>query len=113
MRNVFYALRIFRHNWPVTIVIVLSLGLGIGANTTVFTLINSILLKPLPVEDPETLILLENISDRGISRSFSIPMLEELHRQAPDIFPEIFGWSSSLVNIHRGRRNRTGVGIIG
>ena len=101
MRNVFYALRIFRHNWPVTIVIILSLGLGIGANTTVFTLINSILLKPLPVKDPETLILFENISDRGVQRPFSIPMLEELHRQAPDIFLEIFGWSSSLVNIHR------------
>ena len=43
-----FALRALRRNPSLTAVIVLSLGLGIGANTAIFSVVNALMLKPLP-----------------------------------------------------------------
>src|SRR5690348_2403803 len=53
-----YALRSFRTNPALVCVIVTSLALGIGANTAIFSVINAVSLKMLPVRDPERLVLL-------------------------------------------------------
>ena len=47
-----YAVRALRHNLGFALVVVLSLAIGIGANTAVFTLIDALLLRPLPVPAP-------------------------------------------------------------
>jgi predicted permease len=51
----------FRRDRFVFVAIVLLLALGIGSNTLVFSLVNELLLKPLPVRDPENLYLLEHV----------------------------------------------------
>src|SRR5277367_1790768 len=53
-----YALRSFKKSPMFTAVAVLSLALGIGANTAIFTLLDQILLRLLPVKDPRQLVLL-------------------------------------------------------
>jgi predicted permease len=55
-QDVRFALRLLLRHRAVTIVAVLSLGLGIGANTTVFTLVNAILLQPMQVRDIDGLV---------------------------------------------------------
>src|SRR5947209_18758584 len=58
LRDLRYSLRSLRKSPVFLGVAVLSLALGIGANTAIFTLINQLILQPLPVRDPEQLVML-------------------------------------------------------
>ena len=55
-QDVVYALRTLRRNAGFTFVIVAALALGIGANTAIFTLVNAVVVRTLPVRDPEQLV---------------------------------------------------------
>src|ERR1022692_576073 len=60
-----YSLRALAKNRGVAVVAVLSLALGICANTTIFTLVNAVLLRPLPVEDPSTLAAVSTVDSHN------------------------------------------------
>jgi len=90
-QNLRYSLRALRKNPGFTAVAVLSLALGIGANVAIFTLINALLLRDLPVPQPERLAELSLIR-LGHKGTFSYPMFGELDR-GQRVFSSLIGWS--------------------
>src|SRR6266566_5353247 len=92
-QNLRYSLRALRKNPGFTTVAILSLGLGIGANVAIFTLINALLLRDLPVPHPERLVELSLVR-QGHKGTFSYPMFRELDR-GQRIFSGLIGWAES------------------
>jgi hypothetical protein len=79
-QDVRYALRLLRSNKGFAAAAILSLAVGIGANAAVFRVIDGLILRPLPVERPQELFLIES-SDRKES-SFSRPAVARLEGDA-------------------------------
>jgi predicted permease len=67
LKDLRYALRQLARNPVFTAVAVSSLAIGIGANTAIFGILNSILLKSLPVRDPQQLVMMTNPNSSGVS----------------------------------------------
>src|SRR5262244_455515 len=94
MQDLRYGLRTLRKSPGFTTVAVLSLALGIGANTAIFSLVDPILLRPLPVKDPEQLVALKTVNQSGEDRIwFSYPMFEQL-RARTRVFSGVFATNS-------------------
>lgn len=88
-----YALRLLTRSPGFTAVAVLVFALGIGANTAVFSLINSLLLRTLPVDKPEQLVLLATQRQTGDpSSDFSYPQFREVFGHTAS-YQGVFGFS--------------------
>ena len=72
LQDMLYGLRAMLRSPGITIVALLSLALGIGANTAIFSLMDAVMLRSLPVKDPGKLMLLGTANDRGHENGFDI-----------------------------------------
>jgi predicted permease len=86
------AVRSLRATPVVTAAAVLSLALGIGANTALFSILNSLLLKTLPVREPSRLVVI----DKG---SWTNPIWEQVRDRRHELWDDAFAWSATRFNL--------------
>jgi predicted permease len=99
LQDVRYALRALRLSPGFAAIAILSLALGIGANTAIFSLINAVILKTLPVSHPEQLVQVVMKTEGGTT--FTNPIWEEV-RGRQDVFSGAFAYSPIQLNLARG-----------
>jgi predicted permease len=94
-----YAARTLRNSPGFTAIAVITLGLGMAVNTTVFSVINGMLLRPMPVPHPEQIAVL-SMQQSGLPgfQRFSYPDYQDVSRQA-DNFSDIIGYRPTLVGL--------------
>jgi len=100
-RDIRYAFRLFRKNAAFTSTVVLTLALGIGANTAIFSLIDALMLRWLPVRAPQELLqvwLQAPDADGPGGESFSYPIVRALAEQR-DIFSGVAGFSGTSFDV--------------
>src|SRR5688500_7595120 len=99
--DVRYALRALRASPIFALVTITSLGLGIGANTAIFSLINAVVLKTLPVSRPEELLQVTLGEEGGTGAYFTNPIWEQI-RDTQDVFTGAFAYGDNGFNLTSG-----------
>src|SRR5467141_3128294 len=93
-----FAARTLRKSPGFTAAVVLTLALGIGANTAIFSLVDTFLLRVLPVKDPQQLVFIRATRPKGGTHGdFPYATFEAL-RDHNNSFSGMFAWDSSRVN---------------
>ncbi len=104
-----YAARALRTYPAFAAVAILSLALGIGANTAIFSLIDAVMLRSLPVSHPEELLQV-TMGEQDYAEGFSNPVWEEL-RDRQDAFSQIFAYCPWAFNLAPGGEVRPANGV--
>jgi putative ABC transport system permease protein len=95
-----YAARTLRKNPGFALVAIFTLALGIGANTAIFSVVNAVLLRPLPFTDADRLVDLSESYPGGFG-SVSVPDFEDWRRQS-DVFDGIAAYAFRSFNLQGG-----------
>jgi predicted permease len=87
MQDIRYGVRMLLKNPGLMLIAVITLGLGIGANTAIFSMVDSLLLRPLPLQDPGRIaVLAMQQKNGGVQPQFSIPDYQDIQKQTGESF---------------------------
>ncbi|HKT25881.1 MAG TPA: ABC transporter permease [Terriglobales bacterium] len=101
--DLLYGVRMLRKNPAFTMVAVLTLALGIGANTTMFSLVNWLLLRPLPVSHPEQISVIGYRQRHGNTQNqFSVPEYRTIRGQTTGVFSDVAAYQIGLDGFSTG-----------
>jgi macrolide transport system ATP-binding/permease protein len=107
IKDLRYGLRRLARSPGFTLVAVISLALGIGANTAIFSLVNTALLRPLPVERPEQIVSLANAAGARGFPAFSYPNYKDLRDRSADVFDGLYAYRFAPLSVsHEGTSER-------
>ena len=100
LQDIRYGIRGLLKNPVFTVIAVLSLGLGMGANTAIFSLVNAVLLQPLPFHEPDRLaIVWEEASFAGFPRNTPAPANYADWKTQNQVFEDMAAFASRSYNL--------------
>ena len=89
-QDIRFGLRMLRKSPGFTAVAVLTLALGIGANTAMFSLVDCLVVRPLPIDHPaQVAFLISSWNGSGSNTAFSYPDFQEIRKQTANIFSDL------------------------
>jgi putative ABC transport system permease protein len=100
-RDLKHSLRMFRQTPGFTIAAVAALTLGIGANTAIFSVVNSVLLKPLPFPEPDRIVSILSVSPNGSGQGASVPKFNAWREQTGAL-QDIAAYRLGVLNLTGG-----------
>ncbi|MEO7156310.1 MAG: ABC transporter permease, partial [Vicinamibacterales bacterium] len=112
LKDVRYAFRWMRRSPGFSAVAILSLGLGVGVNTAMFSIVDSLLFRPLPVTSPKTLVDVFTAGGDGDEyATSSYPDFLDLKAQNT-VFSDLLGYSPMMAPLSLGDRSRIALGQV-
>jgi len=111
LQDLRYAIRRLVRSPGFTFVAALSLALGIGANTAIFSVVNGIMLKEIPVEDASSLVEIYFSEGDGYAyASSSYPDYLSIRDGLPEVFEGVLAWNLAIARMDRGDENEVVLG---
>ena len=101
LRDVRHTLRVFRQSPAFALAAVAALTLGIGVNTAIFSVVNAVLLKPLPYPNPDRIVFFMSTSPQGSSAAAS-PAKFQHFREQDQVAEAVSAFNTGIVNYTGG-----------
>jgi predicted permease len=100
LQDLRFGARMIVKNPGFTAIAVLTLALGIGANSAIFSLVNTVMLRPLPIENPDQLVSLNNTANNRTFSSFSYPNYKDF-RDRSEVFSDLIAYRFAPLSLSR------------